>query len=124
VKTAGARRESEDVFERLSKALNRLFEGARGPSLKGGGHAFSLIVRCGKCGELIRVRIDKDNELQAEYGDDAAEGDHPTGYVLRKEIVGANCQNLIHFTLRFDANQRLCELSIEGGEFVEPEPAS
>ena len=112
------------MFERLSKALNRLFEGARGRSLKGGGHAFSLVVRCGKCGELIRVRIDKDHELQAEYAEDAAEGDHPTQYLLCKEVVGANCQNLIRFTLRFGADQRLCELSIEGGEFVEPEPAS
>ncbi len=109
------------MLDGLSKALNRLFYGQDVPSPRRGGSALTLEVTCGKCGEVIPVRIDKDLDLQAEYEDDAPEGARPKGYVLRKEVVGANCQNLVRFTIRFDANRSPVEYEIEGGEFVEPE---
>ena len=115
------RRKVEDMLDGLSKALNRLFCRQTAPSPRRGGSAMSMEVRCEKCGELIPVRIDKDLDLQAEYEDDAPEGARPTAYVLRKEVVGAKCQNLIRFTIRFDEARSPVEYDIEGGEFVEPE---
>ena len=94
------------MLDGLSKALNRLFSRQNAPSPRRGGSAMSMEVRCEKCGELIPVRIDKDLDLQAEYEDDA---------------VGAKCQNLIRFTIRFDEARSPVEYDIEGGEFVEPE---
>jgi len=100
--------------------MHRLLGGCKEPSLASGGSSLSLVVRCEECGELIAVRIDKDRELQAEY-DEATGGARPTQYLLRKEIVGADCQNLISFTIRLDAELRVVERGIEGGEFIEPE---
>lgn len=86
------------------------------------GRSFTLTVRCQQCGEIIRVRIDRDHELQSVYPEDAEEGDDPQGYVLRKEIVGEDCQNLIRFTIHFDRDRGLVASEIEGGEFIEDEP--
>lgn len=109
------------MFGRLTTALKRVFSGGKDPVMGAGRRAFTLTVRCDKCGELIEVRIDQDHEFQAEYDDEATEGARPTQYLLRKEIVGADCQNLIRFTIRFDADLHPVERSIEGGELVEPE---
>ncbi len=109
------------MFARLTRALKHLFGGGKEPVIGAGRRAFTLTVRCDKCGELIEVRIDQDHELQAEYDKDATEGARPTQYLLRKEIVGADCQNLIRLTIRFDADLHPLERTIEGGEFVEPE---
>jgi hypothetical protein len=106
---------------RIARALKSLFGGRRRAPRGGGRQGLSVAVRCGKCGECIPVRIDRDHELQAEYAAEAAEGAPATAFVLRKEVVGANCQNLVRFTIRFDAKLRALERSIEGGEFVEPE---
>ena len=109
------------MFARLIRALKRLFGGRKEPVIGAGRRAFTLTIKCDKCGELIVIRIDQDHELQAEYDDEAAEGAQPTQYLLRKEIVGADCQNLIRLTIRFDADLHPLERTIEGGEFVEPE---
>lgn len=109
------------MLTRLTEALRRLFadEGSRPPvcALR----SFPLTVRCGRCGEIIRLRIDRDHELQAVWPPDAEEGDEPLELVLRKEIVGDACQNLIRFTLHFDCHEGLISSEIEGGEFVEDE---
>ena len=83
--------------------------------------AFPIAVRCGRCGEIIRLRIDRDHELQSVYAPDAEEGDEPVEHLLRKEIVGDRCQNLIRFTIRFSCDHGLIASEIEGGEFVDEE---
>lgn len=109
------------MLTRLTKALQRLFtdEGSRPPvcALR----YFPVTVRCGRCGEVIRLRIDRDHELQSIWPPDAEEGDEPLEQILRKEIVGDRCQNLIRFTLRFDCERGLISSEIEGGEFVNDE---
>lgn len=81
---------------------------------------------CDKCGEIIRSRVEKAYELEAEYelvnGHHAVDDDEepkPTGYTLHKELVGAGCQNLIHLMLRLDAHRCVLTRTIEGGQFVE-----
>jgi hypothetical protein len=82
-------------------------------------------VKCDRCGELIRSRVEKAYELEAEYelsNGHAQEEDQepkPSGYTLHKELVGAGCQNLIHLTMHFDAHRCGNTRSIEGGMFVE-----
>lgn len=121
-RVAGAdtrREQPPGVLTRLTKALQRLFadEGSRPPvcALR----TFPVTVRCSRCGEVIRLRIDRDHELQSIWPPDAEEGDEPLEQILRKEIVGDNCQNLICFTLHFDCEHGLISSEIEGGEFVE-----
>ena len=78
-------------------------------------------VECDRCGEVIAVRIDRDHEVQPQYAQDAEEGDHPDEWLLHKEVVGAQCQNLIRFTIAFGGDQCLVSSSIDGGRFVQPE---
>lgn len=82
------------------------------------------MVRCARCGELIRSRIDKATDLEAEYENGNGhyeEGDEPrpTGYTLHKELVGAGCQKLIHLTMRLDSHRMVTSRTIDGGEFVD-----
>jgi len=87
-----------------------------------GAPVVRIRVRCGKCGEIISTRVDKAYELQCEYSDldtgDSEIAPPPTGYVLQKEVVGRNCQNLVHFMVRFDARRRMTRHEISGGEFL------
>lgn len=72
-------------------------------------------VRCGRCGEVIRVRIVPRYDLNQEYDDDA-EG--TSGYVLRKEVLGNKCPALMQVEIRFDHRLREVSRSIEGGEII------
>ena len=110
------------MLTRLARVLERLFGGDDDGPPVGALRAFPIAVKCARCGEVIRLRIDRDHELQSVYAPDAEEGDEPVEYVLRKEIVGDLCQNLIHFTIHFDCDHGLTSSEIEGGEFLE-EPA-
>lgn len=85
---------------------------------RAGAPAFLVTIECERCGELIRARIDKAHELQDVYGDD---DDKPIGYVLTKELVGANCPNLVRLRIDFDAQQRPRDLGVEGGKLVHME---
>ena len=88
--------------------------------------ALRLVVKCGKCGELIQARVEKAYELESEYennGHKVAEDEEPrpTGYTLCKELIGARCQNLVHLILHLDANTCIAtrSMTVEGGEVVE-----
>ncbi|NPV46193.1 MAG: hypothetical protein HPY69_04515 [Armatimonadetes bacterium] len=87
--------------------------------------ALQIVVRCSHCGEVIRTRVEKAYELEAEYetsnGHRAHEHEEPrpTGYTLHKEMLGARCQQLINVTMHFDANRCILQRQIEGGEFLE-----
>lgn len=107
------------MLAKLAEALERLFDTTDDEPLVCSARSFTLMVRCGRCGEVIPVRIDRDHELQSVYAEDAEEGDHPIEYVLRKEVVGEGCQNLVRFTLRFDCDHGLLDSEITGGSFVE-----
>lgn len=110
------------MLTKLAEALDRLFDASDGEPMVCSARSFTVTVRCDCCGEVIPVRVDRDHELQTVYAEDAEEGDQPLEYVLRKELVGAGCQNLVRFTLRFDCDHGLLESQIEGGEFVEKQP--
>lgn len=87
--------------------------------------ALCLHLKCARCGEIIRARVEKAYELEAEYeptnGHVYEEGEEPrpTGYALHKELVGAGCQNLVHVTMRLDACRNVTSRAIDGGEFLE-----
>lgn len=64
-----------------------------------------LHVRCERCGEKIRVRINRHTDAQLEYD----ERGRPTHYVLRKEILGARCPSLMAVTMQLDRGGRIVE---------------
>lgn len=74
-----------------------------------------LKVRCKRCGEIIEAQVDVSNDLSADY-DEAGR----VTYHCRKGLIGQQrCYQTVEVTLRFDADRRLIDRSIHGGDFVE-----
>ena len=83
----------------------------------GGGerdeNAYWAYVRCDRCGEAIKTRVDLHNDLSLRE-----EG----GYMVKKTLVGSQrCFERIQITLTFDANRQLIDREISGGEFITAE---
>jgi hypothetical protein len=75
-------------------------------------------IRCAKCGEKIRVRVDRANDLAQDY---EGSGDNPTGYTATKGVVGKKCFRVINLTIKYDGSRREASKSIDGGEFISAE---
>ncbi len=91
--------------------LSRLFGrgdsgGSTTPAADG---ALWLYVRCAKCGEAIRVRLQPRTDAQPEYD----ENGRSTHSFLRKEILGNRCPNLMTVELRLDGRGRIADQSAE-----------
>jgi len=99
--------------------LGRVLGGLFG---KGGGeprdNAFYYYIRCAKCGEAIRLRVDRANDLAQDFD---GSGDNPTGYSVTKGVVGKKCFRTISVTIKFDGARRESSRSIDGGEFITAE---
>ncbi len=72
-----------------------------------------IYVRCQRCGERIRVRMDRRFDLEQEFGETLV-----TGYVANKDILGNKCNNLIRVHIEYDDRFRPRVRDIEGGEFI------
>jgi hypothetical protein len=96
----------------LSKFI-ALFTG----SGKADSDALWIAVKCKRCGELTRARIDLRNDLSIEY---AEAGSLPT-YFCRKVLIGegGHCFQRMEVELTFDANRKLVSRQVSGGQFVE-----
>ncbi len=75
-----------------------------------------IAVKCKRCGEEISVGLRKTSDFSRVYEDDEA----PSGssFMIRKEILGSKCNNLIYLTIFFDESFRIISKEIEGGEFL------
>ena len=76
----------------------------------------TFTVRCNKCGEKITVRARKNSDISG-----VSEGEsHPGAeYLLRKEILGEKCNNLIYIEVYFGTGFNIISKEISSGEFVE-----
>ena len=72
-------------------------------------------IRSKRSGEIVRVRLDL-NQFTPLY-----EGDKLTGYFVRKTVVGQRSFERMEAEFSFDANKRLIDKTVTGGEFVERE---
>lgn len=92
------------IFKRLSNLFSS--------SGQGGENAYWFTVKCNRCGEQIRGRVDMRNELTIHYDDNT--------YYSRKVLMGDKlCFQKIEVELTFDKNRRLTERKIRGGKFVD-----
>jgi len=71
-------------------------------------------VKCDKCGEEIKVLINKRTDLINEYENSQ---DKPS-YLLKKEVLGNNCQNLIKLIVGFDKNYNVVYNNVENGKLI------
>lgn len=77
------------------------------------GDFFVFRVQCEKCGEEIEVRARKSTDLMANYDEEI-----PSHYVLKKEILGTRCNNLIYADLSLDGNLRVVNAEVRGGHLL------
>jgi len=96
------------------KKLNSLLSS----SIRAGREAYWLYVRCARCGEKLCTRVNLYNDLSIDYG----EKEDQNTYVCRKTLVGdQHCFQRIEIKLTFDANRKLIDKEIVGGEFISAE---
>jgi len=95
--------------------LIRLFARSQAPH-RADASAYWVYVRCNRCGEIIRSRIDLNNDLSADYGD---EGLGITKYFCRKTLIGSRrCFQPIEVELTFNPQRELIQREIRGGVYV------
>ncbi len=98
------------------KFIKKLFFLSASPKAKSEEKYLLLTVQCARCQEIIQARIDLENDLSAEYGEDEKE----VFYFCRKVLIGKqNCFVPIEVELKFDNRRRLLERQITGGFFKE-----
>lgn len=68
-------------------------------------------VRCNRCGEVIRVRINPMNDLSAK--------DEGEGWFTRKVIVGKRCYNRMEAEFNYDSKRKLIDSQVSGGTLVD-----
>lgn len=88
--------------------LKKLFSGSGEP--RDGGMYY--YVRSRRSGEIVQVRLDP-NQLTPEY-----ENERVTGYYARKVLVGQRSFERMEAEFGFDAQKKLLDKSVQGGEFV------
>jgi hypothetical protein len=96
----------------LFKKISNIFTGSNQENKKG---SFEIAVKCSRCGEVIRTRIDLANDLSAEYDESGGE----TSYHCRKVLIGKQgCYVPIEVVLKFDVGRNLTEHQISGGSLL------
>ncbi len=76
-------------------------------------NALWLYVRCGYCGQKLKIRVDRRFDLRPNY----KEG----GYILHKEMMDGSCFQRMHAVVRYDPAYRVISQEIEGGELLSRE---
>ena len=76
---------------KIFKAISNLFSN----TCDSGSGMLSYEIKCAKCGEKIKVRINPKTDLSSVFEESAPEG---ASYVLKKEALGNNCQNIMIIT--------------------------
>jgi hypothetical protein len=73
-----------------------------------------IYVRCNRCGEAIRARVNLYNDLTPDYEEGG------TTYFCRKVLIGDSlCFQRIEVSLTFDQNRKLTDRQVIGGRFIE-----
>jgi len=91
---------------------------ALSPKGAGEGEALWVYVRCHRCGEKIRTRVDLSYDLTPNYDDEG----RVASYFSRKVLIGSrNCFESIEVELTFDLQRRVTSREIAGGQFISKE---
>jgi hypothetical protein len=80
---------------------------------------YVIEVKCDRCGEIVRTRINLYNDLSLVYADEEGASGQ-AGYICNKSLMGSGqCFQRIQVELRFNENRKLVEKQIQGGRFLE-----
>lgn len=89
--------------------LRRLFGGkAEEPAEYGDPQGIYLYAQCDRCGAVVKVRADKQHDLNPESG----------GYVWHKTIVDSKCFQRMTTVVHFDRSYSVRDAELEGGRYI------
>ena len=89
------------------------------PAYSSSSNFITFNVQCNRCGEEITVNVRRSSDISRLYDDDEEEGPAGSAFLLRKEILGKKCNNLIYLTAYFGENYNLISSEISGGKIIE-----
>lgn len=69
-----------------------------------------LYVQCNRCGAKVEVRVDRRNEVSADY--------ESGGFVLHKEMMDSKCFQLMHAEIHYDAQLHVTGQTVTNGKFI------
>jgi hypothetical protein len=96
--------------------IREFLGGGGGPKSASSGdpYGINLYLRCKKCGELFRVRVDRRSDLSRT-------DDGPGAFYLRKEVMDDKCFQLSEVEMWFDSSYRIVESDVRGAELISQE---
>src|SRR4051794_32599981 len=84
-----------------------------------------VYVRCNRCQDVVRVRINMANEVSEisdepdEDADQSAPSNPAARYAVTKGVVDSKCFRPMRLTLLFDGRRHELESTVDGGEVVD-----
>jgi CMP-N-acetylneuraminic acid synthetase len=69
-------------------------------------------IKCGKCGEIVKIRVFPERDLNPTYDDNGP------AYILKKEVMDSKCFRMISVEISYDSSRREISREISGGTFV------
>jgi hypothetical protein len=76
-------------------------------------NAYWVYVKCNRCGENIRARVNLANDLSTNYEDGEK------NFFCRKTLIGeGRCFERVEVELTFDKKRNLISREINGGQFI------
>jgi len=97
------------IFQKISKLFSTTKSSPQAPK-------YEIVVKCKRCGEIVRTKVNLYNDLSLEYGQSEAQNT----YVCRKMLMGeGHCFQQVEVELTFDTKRNLINREVTGGEFVE-----
>jgi len=70
-------------------------------------------IKCGKCGEIVEIKVFPDRDLNPTYEDEGP------CYTLRKEVMDSKCFQIMVLNAEFDSSCKELNRDISGGKFVD-----
>jgi hypothetical protein len=95
----------------LLDSIKKMFGGGSEAPASGDRGVY-YFVRCDRCREALKFRVDPLWDLGAADGG---------GYVVTKHIIGQKCFKTVEVVLTFDDRRVESERQIYGGTFITPE---
>ncbi len=108
----------------LLDALKGMFGlgGGGGASVDRGLYTY---VRCNRCQDVVRVRINMANDVSEvsdepdEDGEVSSVSNPAARYAVNKGVVDSKCFRPMKLTILFDGRRRELESAVQGGEVVD-----
>jgi hypothetical protein len=85
--------------------------GSSGNTVSGDRAGLYFYVRPNGCEEVVRVRVDRNNDL--------SRSDDDKSFWVRKGVRGVKCRQNVEVELYFDMSYRLKDSELKGGELVD-----